>query len=137
MQEDKHLTISNDLQEFDYVLDRLDITHFEHIDTRRYLNLRLANDRVAAGELLNGRWVPYPVAEGFARARSHELRKAALAAGIRVYTADGPGTIVRPKLDPKFWVVAYDSGGEDVVSETDMLSVPDETPPAKTNDVDG
>ena len=134
------MTIGNvtvDLQEFDYVGDRPDITHFKHISTRRYLNLRLENDRVAAGEVLNGRWASYPVAEGFARARSRELRMAPLTAGVRVYTADGPGTIVRPKFDPKFWVVAYDAGGEDVVSETDMISVPDEPAATKTHDADG
>ncbi len=129
--------VTVDLQEFDYVLDRPNITHFKHISTRRYLNLRLENDRVTAGELLNGRWVSYPVAEGFARARSDELRGAPLAAGTRVFTADGPGTIVRPKLDPQFWVVAYDSGGEDVVSETDMISVLGEPSSTKTPDVDG
>jgi len=48
--------VTVDLQEFDYVLDRPNITHFKHISTRRYLNLRLENDRVTAGELLNGRW---------------------------------------------------------------------------------
>jgi hypothetical protein len=134
------MTIGNvtvDLQEFDYVRDRPEITHFKHVTTRRYLNLRLENERVTAGELLNGRWVSYPAAEGFARARSLELRRAPLAAGIRVYTADGSGTILRPKFDPKFWVVAYDAGGEEVVSETDMISVPDEPPPVKTHDVDG
>jgi hypothetical protein len=129
--------VTVDLQEFDYVRDRAEVTHFKHVITRRYLNLRLENDRVTAGELLNWRWVSYPVAEGFARARSLELRGASLAAGIRVYTADGPGTIVRPKLDPQFWVVAYDAGGEDIVSETEMISVPDEPPPVKTHDIDG
>jgi hypothetical protein len=75
--------VTVDLQEFDYVGDRPNITHFKHIETRRYLNLRFENDRISAGEILNGRWVSYPVVVGFARARSRELRAGSLAAGTR------------------------------------------------------
>lgn len=63
--------VSVDLKEFDYVGARgSDIMMFKHTGTRRYLNLRVTCNVVVAGELQNGSWVEYSVAEGFRRARS-------------------------------------------------------------------
>jgi hypothetical protein len=109
-----------DLKEFDYIGHIRDTATFKHIATRRYLNIRVIDGVATAGELSEGGWVKYTVADGLARARSSGRDRAVIKIGMRVKTALGLGTILRAKFDPQFWVVKLDDKSEAIFSERDI-----------------
>ena len=92
-----------DLQEFDYMGERMNTVLFRNIESRRYLNIRYSAQGLSAGELVNERWISFPISEGLTRARERVPLKVPLRVGLRVFTSDGPGMILRPKFAPNYW----------------------------------